>query len=93
MGMEGTDELGGLRQFLQSVDCESAMRVRVSHGFSIAILKGLRLIGTHQGEVSSPMKHGISTGTLPASPNANAQVELLTGPAAASGPKRAFSAY
>jgi hypothetical protein len=51
-----------LRQFLQSIDCESTMRVRVSNGFSIAILKGL--IGIHQGEVSSPMKYGISTDTL-----------------------------
>jgi hypothetical protein len=38
------------------------MRVRVHHGFSAAILKGL--IGIHQGEVSSPMKYGISTDTL-----------------------------
>jgi hypothetical protein len=38
------------------------MRVRVGHGFSRAILKGL--IGIHQVEVSSPMKYGISTDTL-----------------------------
>ncbi len=62
MGMEGTDELDGLRQFLQSIDRKSTMRVRVHHGFSVAILKGL--IGIHQGEVSSPMKYGISTDTL-----------------------------
>ncbi len=64
MGMDGTDELDGLpvRQFLQSIDCKSTMRVRVHHGFSVAILKGL--IGIHQGEVSSPMKYGISTDTL-----------------------------
>ena len=62
MGMEGTDELDGLRHFLQSIDRKSTMRVRVHHGFSVAILKGL--IGIHQGEVSSPMKYGISTDTL-----------------------------
>jgi hypothetical protein len=29
MGMEGTNELDGLRQFLQSIDRKSTMRVRV----------------------------------------------------------------
>ena len=59
MGVKPTDRLYA---FLQAIDVNSNIRVRVRHGFSRAVPKGD--VGIHQGEVLSPGKYGWSLDPL-----------------------------
>ena len=59
MGVNPTDRLYA---FLQAIDVNSNIRVRVRHGFSRAVPKGD--VGIHQGEVLSPGKYGWSLDPL-----------------------------
>ena len=59
MGIEDTDRLYA---FLQAIDVNSNIRVRVRHGFSRSSPKGG--IGIHQGETLSPGKYSLSLDPL-----------------------------
>jgi hypothetical protein len=59
LGIEDTDRLFA---FLQAIDVNSNIRVRVRHGFSRSTPKGG--IGIHQGETLSPGKYSLSLDPL-----------------------------
>jgi hypothetical protein len=59
MGIEDSDRLFA---FLQAIDVNSNIRVRVRHGFSRSAPKGT--IGIHQGETLSPGKYSLSLDPL-----------------------------
>ena len=58
----GISDTSRLFNFLQAIDVNSTIRVRVRHGFSRAVAKGE--VGIHQGEVLSPGKYGWSLDPL-----------------------------
>jgi len=58
----GISDSSRLFKFLQAIDVNSTIRVRVRHGFSRAVAKGE--VGIHQGEVLSPGKYGWSLDPL-----------------------------
>ena len=61
-GSMGISDTTRLFNFLQAIDVNSTIRVRVRHGFSRAVDKGE--VGIHQGEVLSPGKYGWSLDPL-----------------------------